>query len=452
MKKIKLIFLNLLIIFGIITLAGCSSDDDKDELEDKIEELEKDKTSLEQEKAELEKDKASLEQEKADLEKEKADLEKEIQDLKKQIEFEIKVYDIDSENLGTKTCKLSDYKTVYEALDANFEVVSTNSSYGHYITSINNSIVDSNYYVAIYENGDLSSVGVDSLEINAGDVFEFKVECWNTKSSGYGTFDEYDVLVDKAFYHYAKTYMKDEVEAQTTYTDSNYWNHMINNLMISNGYDTNLFKNVSNDTLKSDLESVDITTLSGANIGKYYWTAKSLGLDLSAFKTWYQTYINDIDTSYNDYKTPFVVPFAKTLGVTSTNLETLVNNAAESSTTWGPDALCWQVGSLALFDKYSDNSILEKMNYRDTTYGSTSLALQLIAFASLDVSPRQEAYEVDSKDIIEVLLDGFYDETLGLIKVMTTDTTTNFSTNQIYASLAAYKVSRDKNIKAYIFA
>lgn len=450
MKKIKLIILTLLIIFGCTTLAGCSSDD-SDELEDKIEELEKDKANLEKEKADLEKQKSDLEKEKSDLEKEKADLEKEVTELKKQTSFEIKVYDIDSENLGEKTFKLSDYSTVYDALDANFEVISTQSSYGHYITSINNSIVDSNYYVAIYENGELSSVGVDSLEINAGDIFEFKVECWNTIESGYGTFDSYDILVDKTLYHYAKTYMKDMISSATAYNDSNYWNYMISNLMISNGYDKNAFT-LTNDTVKNGLTSLDVTTLTGANIGKYYWAANALGVDLTNFKTWYQTYINDISTSYSDYVTPFVIPFAKTLGVTSTNLETLVETAKESSTTWGPDALAWQVGALSLFDKYADNTILSKFNYRNTTYGSTSLALQLIAFASLNVSARAEEYEVDSKDIIEVLFDEFFDETLCLVKYKTTDEGTNFSTNQIYASLAAYKVSRDKNLKAYIFA
>ncbi len=407
MKKIKLIFLSLLFTFSLLTLAGCSSDD-----------------------------------------KEKDDIEAKSPNQT----FEIKVYDIDDELLGDKTLVSGSYSSLFEALTKNFDVVSKTTDYGNYITSINNSVVDSNYSIMIYENNTLASVGIDSLTIDAGDLFEFKVECWNTISSGYGTMDDYDVKVDKVFYHYAKTYMKEAISSATTYTDSNYWNYMINNLMISNCYDNNLFKTIENSALKSSVDGTDITTLSKANIGKYYYAAKSLGINLDTFKTWYQTYINNISTTYSDYETPFEISAAKSLNITSTNLEALVSNASNASTTWGPDALVWQVSSLAMFNKYSDNSVLSNFNYRNTEYGCTSLAIQLMAFAALNVSPRDSAYEVDSKDIIEVLLDDFYDDSLKLIKVTKTDTTTNYSTNQIYASLAAYKVSRDKGIKAYIFA
>ena len=50
MKKIKLIFISLLAIFGIVTLAGCSSkDDNTDELEAKIAELEETNSNLSEE-------------------------------------------------------------------------------------------------------------------------------------------------------------------------------------------------------------------------------------------------------------------------------------------------------------------------------------------------------------------------------------------------------------------
>nr|MCR5705740.1 DUF4430 domain-containing protein [Acholeplasmatales bacterium] len=332
------------------------------------------------------------------------------------------------------------------------EVVATESSYGHYITSINSSVVDANYYVAIYENGEMAQTGIDGLTIDAGDLFEFKVECWNTTSSGYGAFDDYDVLVDKALYHYAKTYMQDLNAQSTTYSDSNYWNYMLNDLMIANSYDTNLFKTLTNDSVKSALESEDVTALSGAKIGKYYYAAKSFGVDLTSFTAAYQTVINDIDTTYSDYVTPFVISPAKELNVTSDNLTTLVENATQSSTEYGIDGLVWQVATLAMFDKYDDSTILSNFNYRTTTYGCTSVAIQLQAFAALNVSARDSAYEVDSKDIIEVLFDDFYDSDLGLIKVKTSDTGTNMSTNQIYASLAAYKVQRDKGAAAYLYA
>jgi len=453
MKKIKLIFISLLAIFGIVSLAGCSSDDSNtDELEAKIAELEEENQTLTDENSELTEKNTTLTEENSTLSEENAALEEELAELKKKAAFEIAVYDIDDELLGEEVLVAGSYDSLWDALDANFDVVATETSYGHYITSINSSVVDANYYVAIYENGEMAQTGIDGLTIDAGDLFEFKVECWNTTSSGYGAFDDYDVLVDKALYHYAKTYMQDLNAQSTTYSDSNYWNYMLNNLMIANSYDTNLFKTLTNDSVKSELESEDVTALSGADIGKYYYAAKSFGVDLTSFTAAYQTVITDIDTTYSDYVTPFVISPAKELNVTSDNLTTLVENATQSSTEYGIDGLVWQVATLAMFDKYDDATILSNFNYRTTTYGCTSVAIQLQAFAALNVSARDSAYEVDSKDIIEVLFDDFYDSDLGLIKVATSDTGTNMSTNQIYASLAAYKVQRDKGAAAYLYA
>ena len=78
--------------------------------------------------------------------------------------YTIKVYDIDDELIGEKTIELNDSSTVVNDLEENFEVVSTQSQYGTSLVSINNSVIDSNYYLAIYENGSYASVGVDGLE------------------------------------------------------------------------------------------------------------------------------------------------------------------------------------------------------------------------------------------------------------------------------------------------
>ncbi len=451
MKRIKLIFISLLAIFGIVTLAGCSSDDNNtDELEAKIAELEAENQTLTDENSELTEKNATLDDENKALSEENATLKNELDELKKKAAFEIKVVDIDDEVLGDETLVAGAYNSLWDALDTNFDVVATESEYGHYITSINNSVVDSNYFISIYENGVSAQTGIDGLTIDAGDLFEFKVECFNTVEWG-GTFDSYDLLVDKTFYHYAKTYMNTLNEKSTTYDDSNYWNYMLNNLMIANGYDTNLFKTLTNESVKNSLLAANVNELTGPKIGKYYWAAKSFNVDLTSFTEAYQTAINDISTSYSDYVTPFVISPAKGLNITSDNLTSLIANAEDASTAWGTDGLAWQIASLAMFDKY-DKTVLSKLNARVTTYGCTSVAIELQAFAALNVSPRSTEYEVDSKDIIEFLFDGYYDSDMKLIKVKTDDTNVNMSTNQIYASLAAYKVQRDKGASAYLYA
>ena len=52
----------------------------------------------------------------------------------------------------------------------------------------------------------------------------------------------------------------------------------------------------------------------------------------------------------------------------------------------------------------------------------------------------------------EVLCDTYYDAELNLVKYAVSDTGVNFSTNQIYASLMAYKACRDLGTAVNIFA
>ena len=115
--------------------------------------------------------------------------------LQDKITYQIIITDIDGEQLGSKYIAVEEGSTVFNDLVSNFDVDYTTSEYGPYLSSINGSIIDSNYYLAIYENGEAAATGVDGLVDDSDDVFEFKVECWNTISSGYGTLDEYDLLL-----------------------------------------------------------------------------------------------------------------------------------------------------------------------------------------------------------------------------------------------------------------
>jgi hypothetical protein len=63
--------------------------------------------------------------------------------------YTTKVYDIDGELIGDKTVDLKECPTVNDALNKYFDVKKN----GTFITSINNSVVDSNWYLNILENG-----------------------------------------------------------------------------------------------------------------------------------------------------------------------------------------------------------------------------------------------------------------------------------------------------------
>ena len=88
--------------------------------------------------------------------------------------YQIKIVDLDGQELGCKTISLNEETSVFDDLVENFDVSYTIDSYGPYISSINHSIVDSNYYLAIYQNGTAASTGVDGLVAANKDVFEFK--------------------------------------------------------------------------------------------------------------------------------------------------------------------------------------------------------------------------------------------------------------------------------------
>ena len=366
------------------------------------------------------------------------------------LSYTINVYDIDGEKLDSKTLTTKDYPTVLDALEVEFCLFSEQSQYGTNIISLSGSVIDPNWYMAIYENGAYASTGVDGLVIDEGDVFDFKMECWNTKESGYGAFDSYDVLVDKAIYHYAKTYMVDMIKKDTTFKGSNYWTYMAINMMATNGYDTDVFHGLdSTEEFFSTLTDADFSSFSQADWGKYYYTARALDKNLDEFITAYTEHVNsglpEGFSEYGEYSIPFEVAPAKALNLTSDNLSAIIATEYKASTEWGIDGLGWEVAALQLWDKYEKSALSD---FPLTDQGNaTSDALILMVYAAFGESPRTE-----TEDLIKTLFDTYYDQDLQLVKYAPTDTDVNVSTNQIYAYLMAYKVSRDLNKAVNLFA
>ena len=354
--------------------------------------------------------------------------------------YQIKVVDLDGEELGSATININKQSSVFNDLINNFAVDYTVSDYGPYISSINGSIVDVNYFLAIYENGVSAATGVDGLVADENDVFEFKVECWNTISSGYGTMDEYDMLVDKVIYGYMKTL---DLSSSTTFADGSFWDLMTINLGKSNYYDANLFNYDSiSDAVKEELETYDISTLDGANLYKYYLYSRALDKDLSALKSHASSYVETLSDEYNDYVSPFIVAASYGLNVESEKINTLVNAPISTNFAWGPDVPVWQYTTSSLFNQNIDNATLntcvETLDYGN----SCSNALVLQAFAAANENIRDSKYEVEGKDLIEVLFDNYYNESNNTLDY-TKGVANTYSTNQVIVSLMAYKVNRD---------
>ncbi|MGM9970800.1 MAG: DUF4430 domain-containing protein [Anaeroplasmataceae bacterium] len=446
MRKIKNLFLCFLFAFLLVSAAGCSADNKIKELEDKISALEKDNEDKDTKISELEIENDSLQDE---LESVKNEL-----NILKGGSYSIKVYDIDDELLGEKNLYVKQYEGLFEALDANFEVEATNTNYGHYITSINNSIVDNNYYVAIYENGVLSNVGIDEITVDKGDLFEFKVECWNTE------LDEYDILLDKIIYHYSKTTLKTTLASSNSYTDSTYWQNMAvymmlnakdnnNNLLYSQDlYTIDYSSNYKNSVLNQDVSSFS----SAANYAKYYYASRLLNNDLTSFKDYYKAYLEGVNTYNSEYVLPFTLSIADQLGLSEYISDSVKNTTYRASTAWGTDGLAWQLTGLALYTELNETE-LNPFTFEalDSAYSpDVSAALYILPYAAMNIDVRT-LKNTNNVDLIAYLLDNYYDKST---KQFTTEKlgSGDYSSNQIYASLMTYKVMRDTGKRVILFA
>lgn len=280
-------------------------------------------------------------------------------------------------------------------------------------------------------------------------MFEFRVECWNTLSSGYGTLDETDLLIDQIIYKYGKKYF--DLSKETTFTGSSYWSFMTINALNSNPSYKNHGFNTSSltDAYKESLKVDNIT--SAAEYGKYYYAAKALNLDLTSYAIKYGQYLesSDFTSSYVAYTTPFVIGANKTLGLNNEKITTMIDAGLNASTEWGIDDFAWQTSVYSLYKDYTkdDLTTLEVKDYENGT--STALAIMAYSCAGINVRSIENS---DSLDLIEILINNYYDETTSLVCYNKADAKIDYSTNQIYASLVAYKLCRDTKNKVALFA
>lgn len=375
--------------------------------------------------------------------------------------YTIKVVDYDGQEIGNKTIEVGKYENVYLALQGEFKTVGSVGDYGAWLVSVNDSLCDNNWSLMFYENGQTSMNTCDKVTPTKDAIYEFKNECWAAVDYGYGaSFDDVDVLLDKVIYNYVKTTLKETVEGTKTYTGSTYWDMLFIDLFKRAGYSADLVNYNYSSELVAEIEAVDLATLDGANIGKYYSHAKALGKVSEGFASAYEAKLSAVE-SWNDWVTPFVVFPAKDLNLNPANLATLASDAVTGDTTWGPDGNLWKVTAQALFADRSQ--AIDLKDYVDAwdskiEYGTNaSNAIVLFAAAALNEDVRNTekygkfTYNEKEYDYLAYMFAKFYSEELGLMKVTEADKEPNFSTNQVYCGLLAYKVMRDSNKAANIF-
>ena len=373
--------------------------------------------------------------------------------------YTIKVYDFDNELLKEKTVSKSEYPTVLDALKGSFDAKYTVSQYGTSLVSLCKSLVDYNYYLSIYENNEYSPVGVDGLVIDDGDVFEFKNVCWNTYPSEYGKhLDEYDQLVDSVIYDYCKHKLATRIEAYEEPTFIPY-DLLLVNLAKENGYDENFFNIDSlSSEYKTKVAEKDEASLSGQDFARWYYGARATGENLDTFKVAYEAYLESV-TSYNpwdEYTLPFTLTFAKALNLDSKISSDVINTSYRAGTDFGCDGLSWQYIGLAEYKTIEESELranltLDNIQSDTLTHAQegTSLAITLMAYAAANIDVRKEDF-IDNKDAIEYLFDNYFDKETYQFEIEKTPG--DISSSQIYASLVAYKIQRDKQKAVNIFA
>jgi len=470
MKK-KVLLISALALAGLFTLASCGNSEELDNLKKEVEALKADKDALTKEKSNLSNEKAKLEEEKNKLADDKAKLEADNSSLNNALkEDESKLVSFKNGNyftvkyvdfIGNETAYTyltSEYNNVLDALKEDFTVAYSESQYGTSINGINNSFIDSNWYISIYENGQYASTGIDGLEINPGDEFTFKHECWNTVESGFGSLDSYDVLVDKAIYNYYDNVLPKRLENVDRYDGSTYWDSMALYKLINtkNSYDSNLYElgtdKFFNENFESSFDKENYIELSGNNYFKYYFGKRLFTNDFTEFKTKYQKYLDTLTeySSYGEYFIPFNTGAAKTLGL---NLNDAIKTTAyRADTTYGTDGLAWELAGLACYNTLDDNEFtplsFSALDNENVYSKDVTLSSMILPYAASNKSFRLLENE-NHVDGIEYLFDNFYDEVE--LKFDTEKLESDMSSNQIYAALVAYKVQRDTKNATNLF-
>ena len=367
--------------------------------------------------------------------------------------YTIKVIDFDGSSVQ-KEVSLTDYPTLEAGLKGNFDVASSGEGANLFITSVNGSLTDSYWSLMLYKNGQMASTGVGSISVSAGDVFELKNECWNTLEFG-GTFDSYDVLVDKAIYSYAKNTLQGKIADYKTVTMIPYELLGIK-MMSDNGYSQSLFNaNGLASDYKSAIEAYDLSTLQGANFAKYYFGARAITNDFSSFKELYGSYLEGINEYNSEYELPFTLTFAHDLGLDSKIKESVKNPTYRADFQWGTDGLAYQLTGLAMYNELQDSEFLpftlDNAKKVETWNGylDVTLSLFLLPYAASNKDARSLIIK-DDKDIIKYLFDNYYDVNTSKFAAETKEG--DGSSCQIYASLMAYKIQRDKKKAVNIFA
>ena len=365
--------------------------------------------------------------------------------------YTLKVYDLDGELIGEKVVDYAKYPTVLAGLEANFTV----DVDGSWLKRIDGTVIDSNYYLSITQNGEYASVGVNELDAKPGDVIEFRNICDKD-------FDSYDQLVDKVIYNYAKNGLKNTLSSASTYQNDTYWQTMALNLMMKNGYDSYYFNNnLPSKDFKEAIMNQDYSTLASnpADFAKWYYGYRLYEATApEGYLTAYTTYLEGLTeySSWGEYTLPFTLSIAKELNLDSKISSSVKATEYRPDNSFGTDGYAWFLTGYSVYQDYAEDELSNMgSSYIDSAvelgYASADVSISqvILALVAGNHKVREVIYK-DNKDILAYLLDTYFDEEVFKFDIEKNEN--DYSSNQIYAALMAYKVARDTNQGVILFA
>ena len=374
------------------------------------------------------------------------------------ISLTFNVYDIDGELLGTKLVKKGpEFEgkkdgAAFDLLKENFDVLSYDSEWGPYIVSINGSVIDGKYYLALYENNQMSMVGINDIELNDGDVYDFKVECWDT------TMTEADLAIDKLLY----SFMKHDLDK--VFTEERYGYTLLQAIVKMGllGYDNRLFSENNIPNIDKYKESW-MKDLSAGTVGELF--KASLGVidfDLTneTIKTGLDK-LTDEESLSIIWTIGYYLDACYNMGVDNATYQSMLNKFADVMKESEPsDSVNMALQIYALFSDRSeyDDTVdalmtaqVEKISadgFNDEWSGNnaSSTAQAILAMVASGVDPT----DFNNINLVDALLkyevNGAFKHTLDA-----KDADYNFDTPDAIAALLMYKAFKDSNTGISIY-
>ncbi|QMS85443.1 DUF4430 domain-containing protein [Candidatus Xianfuyuplasma coldseepsis] len=379
------------------------------------------------------------------LETQNSDLESAIQlyeDAEMDVIFTTKTIDLEGHETAIVLAFNDDQDITLKAVAKGFfNADITESEYGAFVNTMNDMNLPYGSYIAIYENDEPSSVGIDDLVIDDGDVFEFRVVWWDVIQ--YEVYETLHLFIDNHLDDYISTSYIDynvflgcQGLCDDVLTDEEIELYL-NGLTLSTTQDyfkaMMIANHLENDSL---LQTYQTALYSNASTGPYGQTAMTMiALDHTNPDFDYSTFIDDAMVYFAS-----TTPYDEGLDTGGLDLVALSPYLDSQATQDLVDAYVTWIQSEQL---PSGGIKTRDVMWNDTTYPGTenaaSISQVIIGLIAVGVDPTGDELTVGFNNLITRLLEFHLDD--GSFDWDLTDEIENdllFSTPQAFLALSTY--------------